>query len=178
MTYPHTLRYVLILVIQSITLSITAQKFIQLELPGDPIAIKYYEGMSISYKHIDYPEEYNDRIIRKIDVDNQMLVFDDGYITMDEITHVRRYRPWAKAIGYSMITFGTVWLTYGGIAHVATDDFDFGVDTAIIGGTSLIAGWLVKRYLYTKNYKIGKYARLRMLDITMPSPEEVYDKDK
>lgn len=149
------------------------QKFIQLELPGDPIALKYYEGMSISYKLSDYPDDWFSNVIREIKVDNEILVFEDGYITMGEITHIRRYRDWAKAIGYALNTFGVVWLTYGGLAH-AFSDFEFGIDTAVIGGSALIGGWILRKWLYKKDYKLGKHARLRMLDITMPSPEDVY----
>ena len=38
-----------------LTQLVAAQKFIQLELPGDPIVNKYFVGSSIVYKLIDYP---------------------------------------------------------------------------------------------------------------------------
>ena len=160
---------------------VTAQKFIQLELPGDPIASKYFEGSSIAYKLKDYPDEYFNKVIKQIIIENEILVFDDGYIEVADITHIRRFRPWAKALGYSLSTFGAVWITYGGIAHVFADDdmlnnegTKFGWDTAIIGGTAILTGWIISKWLYKKDYKLGKHARLRMLDITMPTSEEIY----
>lgn len=158
-----------------------AQKFIQLELPGDPIANKYFEGRIISYKLEDYPDDFFDKTIQRIDIENNLLVFDDGFINVDEITHIRRYRPWAKALGYLLNTFGAVWLGYGAIATSFADDdgfgnegTKFGWDTAIIGSTAIVAGWVLRKWLYKKDYKLGKHARLRMLDITMPTSEEVY----
>lgn len=158
-----------------------AQKFIQLELPGDPIATKYFEGSSIAYKVVDYPDEYFDKTISKIDIENNLLVFNDGFINVDDITHIRRYRPWAKALGYSLNAFGAVWLGYGALAAAFAQDDGrgnegsrFGWDTAIIGTTAIVAGWILRKWLYKKDYKIGKHARLRMLDITMPTSEEIY----
>ena len=160
---------------------VTAQKFIQLELPGDPISSKYFEGSSIAYKLKDYPDEYFNKVIKQIIIENEILVFDDGYIEVADITHIRRFRPWAKALGYSLSAFGAVWITYGGIAHVFADDdmlnnegTNFGWDTAIIGGAAILAGWIMRKWLYKKDYKLGKHARLRMLDITMPTSEEIY----
>lgn len=160
----------------------SAQKFIQLELPGDPIASKYYEGSSIAYKLVDYPDEFFNKRIEKIDIENNLLVFDDGFINVDDITHIRRFRPWAKALGYSLNTFGVVWIGYGALGAAFVDDDDrfgdegsrFGWDTAIIGTTAIVAGWILRKWLYKKDYKIGKHARLRMLDITMPTSEEIY----
>lgn len=159
----------------------TSQKFIQLELPGDPIANKYFEGSSFAYKLVDYPDEFFNKVIKTIDIKNEILVFEDGYIEIADITHVRRFRPWAKALGYSLSTFGAVWITYGGIAHFFADDDGlenegtrFGWDTAAIGGTAMLAGWIMRKWLYKKDYKLGKHANLRMLDITMPTSEEIY----
>jgi len=161
---------------------VSAQKFIQLELPGDPIATKYFEGSVISFKSVDYPDEFFDKRIDKIDIENELLVFEDGLIEVKSITHIRRYRPWAKALGYSLNTFGAVWLGYGALAEVFAQDQDdpraegngFGWDTAIIGATAIVSGYVLRKWLYKKDYKIGKYARLRMLDITMPTSEEIY----
>ena len=160
---------------------VKAQKFIQLELPGDPIANKYFAGSSIAYKLKDYPDEYFNKVIKKIDIENEILVFDDGYIEVADITHIRRFRPWVKALGYSLNTFGAVWITYGILGDAFSDDDGlgnegtrFGWDTAIIGGTAIITGWIMRKWLYKKDYKLGKHASLRMLDITMPTSEEIY----
>lgn len=172
--------FVFSLIILAIQFS-TAQKFIQLELPGDPIAFKYFEGSSIAYKLADYPDDFFNKVIRTIDIENELLVFDDGFIEVSEITHIRRFRPWAKALGYSLNTFGVVWLGFGALGAVFTEDDGmgnegtrFGWDTAIIGGTAILTGWILRKWLYKKDYKLGKHARLRMLDITMPTSEEIY----
>ncbi len=177
--------YLIILLCAFVSRLGSAQKFIQLELPGDPIAFKYFEGSSIAYKLADYPEDFFNKTIQTIDIDNELLVFDDGFIEVSEITHIRRFRPWAKALGYSLNTFGVVWLGYGalGAAFAEDDGFGnegtrFGWDTAVIGGTALLTGWILRKWLYKKDYKIGKHARLRMLDITMPTSEEIYGPKK
>ena len=177
--------YLIILLCAFVSRLGSAQKFIQLELPGDPIAFKYFEGSSIAYKLADYPEDFFNKTIQTIDIDNELLVFDDRFIEVSEITHIRRFRPWAKALGYSLNTFGVVWLGYGalGAAFAEDDGFGnegtrFGWDTAVIGGTALLTGWILRKWLYKKDYKIGKHARLRMLDITMPTSEEIYGPKK
>ena len=177
--------YLIILLCAFVSRLGSAQKFIQLELPGDPIAFKYFEGSTIAYKLADYPDDFFNKTIQTIDIDNELLVFDDGFIEVSEITHIRRFRPWAKALGYSLNTFGVVWLGYGalGAAFAEDDGFGnegtrFGWDTAVIGGTALLTGWILRKWLYKKDYKIGKHARLRMLDITMPTSEEIYGPKK
>lgn len=165
--------YILALLFVGLAQFASAQKFLQLELPGDPIAIKYYEGFAITYQLADYPDDWITSRIKTIDVDNNMLVFDDGFVNIKDITHVQRSRGWVKALGISLNTFGVSWLTFGGLS-AAFSDYEFGWDTAVIGGVSLGLGYVLKKWLYKKKYKIGKNARLRMLDITMPSPEEVY----
>jgi len=67
-------------------------------------------------------------------------------------------------------TFGTAWFAFGGVAHFAYSTFTFGVDTLVIGGTAMASGWLIRKLLKYKKYKIGRRTRLKILDLSWPAP--------
>lgn len=179
MTYPMTtipaLPYRMMLVsmivfMSSISTTVSAQVVLYLELMKEEKPIKYYEGQMLSYKSAEYPGEWNEVVIERIMDAEQIILFDGGMLKLSDITDVRRTRPWARTVGLMMQTFGVAWLGFGGLAHFTTSTFDFGVDTAVIGGTSIIAGYTIRKLFKYKKYKIGNKHRLKILDLSWPEP--------
>jgi hypothetical protein len=147
-----------------------AQVVLYVEIMTEDKPIKYYEGQSLMFKEKQFPEDWQLVKINRIIDAEKIILYEGGMLKMEDIIEIRRTRPWATAIGYMLQTFGVAWLTFGGIAHFTTDSFDFGVDTAVIGGTAIISGWLIRKLFKYKTYKIGKKVRLKILDLSWPEP--------
>jgi hypothetical protein len=144
-----------------------AQKLLQIEDPKEVKTIRYYEGEKITFKTEYFGKEWQTKKIKSIMVDEAVIVFEDGFISISEITHVRHGLPIRKIVGKALMTFGIGWLTYGGIAlmlnlpNVVPKDL-------LTGGIALVSGYFIQLFS-RKIYIVGKNARLRLLDITFPS---------
>jgi len=149
---------------------VDAQVVLYLEVMTEDKPIKYYEGQELMYKSKAFPDDWLKIKIERIMDEEKLILFDGGMLKLDDIIQIRRTRGWATVLGYMLQTFGVAWFGFGGIAHFTTDSFDFGVDTAVIGGTAIISGWLIKKLFRFKKYKIGKKIRLKILDLSWPEP--------
>ena len=148
-----------------------AQIVFYVEIMTEDKPIKYYEGQNLMFKTKDYPKEWqNVKIERLIDAE-KIILYDGGMLNLEDIIEIRRTRPWATTVGYMLQTFGVAWFAFGGIAHFTTDNFDFGVDTLIIGSTAIASGWLLRKLFKYKKYKVGKKVRLKILDLSWPEPK-------
>lgn len=148
----------------------SAQVVLYMEMMKEEKPIKYYEGQMLSFKSTAYPDEWQEIIIDRIIDEEKLVLYEGGMLKLGDITDIRRSRGWATMIGYMLQTFGTAWLAFGGVAHFAYSNFTFGVDTLAIGGTAIATGWLMRKLLKYKKYKIGRRNRLKILDLSWPSP--------
>lgn len=147
-----------------------AQVVLYMEIMTEEKPIKYYEGQNLMFKHKDYPDEWQSIKLERIMDEEKIILYDGGMLNLSDIKEIRRSRPWATALGYSLQTFGVVWFGYGGLAHLFADSFSFGVDTFVIGSTALVSGWLLRKLFRFKKYKIGRTTRLKILDLSWPEP--------
>ena len=144
---------------------VNGQKYLQIEMINDPVTIKIQEGEIITYK-LNHSDEWITSRINRFLIEEKAIVMDDGYARLEDISYIMRYRPAANYIGKGLMTFGTGWLLYGGIAAIGAD-FDFGGDTLLIGGGSFFFGWLIRKLFYKKPLHIGHRYRLRLLDLSL-----------
>ena len=147
-----------------------AQVVLYMEMMGEEKPIKYYEGQILSFKSAAYPDEWQEVKIDRIIDEEKLVLYEGGMLKLTDITDVRRARRWASTIGLMLQTFGTAWLAFGGVAHFAYSNFTFGVDTLAIGGTAIATGWIMRKLLKYKKYKIGRRTRLKILDLSWPAP--------
>lgn len=150
--------------------SVQSQVVLYFEKMSDVTPQKIYAGQKISVKLKGYQEDWTTVKIERILKDENIILYDGGMFDLEDIIYIRMTRPWASTISVSMISFGTSWLVYGGIAHFAVGTFTFGLDTAVIGAGSIIGGWLIRKLFRWKKYKIGKKNRLKILDLSWPPP--------
>jgi hypothetical protein len=67
--------------------------------------------------------------------------------------------------------FGAAWFVFAGIIEggrsfgVLETNYKFGTDTAIIGGTALLTGFLTKKIWGTAIKKMNDRNRLRIIDL-------------
>lgn len=162
--------FLMIFCFQIISFSLSGQVVLYLEIMKEEKPTKYYEGQKLSFKSKEFPKEWQEITLDRFVVEGETILYDGGMLNVKDITKIRRKRPWAALGGTMLQTFGTSWLVFGGIAHYGTSSFTFGTDTAIIGGTAILSGWLMKKLFKYKKYKIGKKNRLKILDLSWPAP--------
>ncbi|MBP6566020.1 MAG: hypothetical protein KA270_02570 [Saprospiraceae bacterium] len=145
--------------------SLGAQKLLQLEILREVEAIKFGEGSTITFKTKEYPKEWQTKKIETIIPVEDILVFDDGMVSIKDITQLRLSNGTAKAFGQLFSGFGAGWLLFGGVAQIA-GDYEFTWGTFAIGAVAVGLGWILNKFVSKKTYKMGKNANLRIIDIS------------
>lgn len=146
-----------------------SQIFLQLEFYDNPKSIKYQVGEQLTFK-TEESSQWITKRIEKLDYDNQIIIFTSSYQDLTEITQVKRHKKWVKQLGLKLMQFSAAWFLYGGIAHFAADDFDFGYDTLGIGGGALLTGYVMYKFAGTSTYDVKNKERLRIIDVSWPDP--------
>lgn len=143
------------------------QIFLFVEQMTEIRPIKILEGSTISIKTKDNQEWHNVKMDRLIESEG-IIVHEDGYVQLSQITHLRRERLWIKYLAFGLKNFAYGWGVYGSIAWAA------GLGTTSLGmvaaGVALpwAIGWVLKKLWLWKKYKIGKKVRLRIIDLSLP----------
>lgn len=149
----------------------SGQVILQLEIFKEVEAVKFRTGDVIHYKTKQYPKEWNAAKIERLLNDEKLIITDDGMVRLEDITEFRVYKPTVHALGLRLMQIGVVWWTYGGLIHLFTDN-KFTWSTFAIGATSVGIGYILKKWVSKRTFKIKKNANLRILDISFPSPGE------
>jgi hypothetical protein len=146
---------------------LSSQRILQLEMVNDPETMKYYEGMEITFK-IKGSDEWLTRTIEIIMINEQAIVFNEGFYKLDEITAIQNKRFGVLIFSSVMTTFGTAWLGFGAIEELAFAGKQHTAKTWIIGGTAALLGYGMRKLFYKHNKKLnsGRY-RLRLLELSM-----------
>jgi hypothetical protein len=155
------------------SMSVSGQILLQLEIPHQVNAIKFSSGDEITFKSSDKPGEWQKRRIDYIIHGDNIIVFEDGMISLKDITHFRIYNNTAKAFGHVFLGFGSGWFVFGGIASLA-GKYSFTTGTFAIGAVALGIGWLMNKIISRRTFKIGKSGNLRIIDISFPTGAGVY----
>lgn len=160
-------RYVLLLLLLSLSASLSAQKFLQLEKRGSLKTFRYYPGDEIAF---ELDEQWYQRYIQGLDVDQGLIYVEDGVVEVEKITHFKRLDAGQQAVTFSNMlwTFGAGWLLFSVVDGIAGNDFKTNAVTVPLGAG--LAGGGIRLFGKARRHRIGEKWRLRMLDLTMPSP--------
>ncbi len=142
-----------------------AQVYLQVEKFNSPQTIKLIVGSPLEFRIHAYPKTWRKGTIDYILYDEQTIAVDGDIFHVDELKDIRFDRPWAKQIGASLITFSGVWFTYGLLITAFDDNFEFGVDTVVVGAGSFVIGYILRKFFGKKKFKLGKNSRLRVVDL-------------
>lgn len=149
------------------------QIFFQLERSGTTNVQRYAAGDRIVFKTKDYPDAWQKNKIFRILPEDNALVFDDRITYLQDITYFKYYRPWPNGIGTNLMRFGGAWFLFAGIIEggrelgVLDTRYTFGTDTAVIGGTALLSGFLIKKLWGVSVKKINSKNRVRIIDLRL-----------
>jgi p-aminobenzoyl-glutamate transporter AbgT len=149
---------------------VNGQQFLQIETINDPQTQKYNLGETIKIKKKDSNEWQSIRMLKFLYNDN-VIVYDEGFLNINDIEAIRETRPVVNILSKMMMTFGAVWLVYGGLSGQLDRDPVSGYADLAIGTSSLVAGWGIGKAFYKRDYKIGSRYKLRLLDLRMSSQE-------
>lgn len=162
-------RFIVIIVfLTGMMYTLSGQVFIQLEHYDDPVSTRFFIGDYFMYQTSSTGKKWFNEKIESIQFDEEMVYFTSGMLKLDEITKVKVYKRWARGFGDLLIRFGGGWFAYAGVTHFLNEDWNFGWDTAAIGGTAIFLGFLMKKVVATSTYNVKKKNRLRIMDIQWP----------
>lgn len=149
----------------------SAQIYVQIEIFNQPKTIKYQPGQSITFQESSNPDEWQSEVIKDILVDESVLLFEHGFLSIDNITKVKRTNTAAKYGGKTLMTFGIAYLLFGVIIEVATPNEGLNATNISVGTGALATGYILNKTFGKKIYWMGKTARLRVIDLRFSVPE-------
>lgn len=145
------------------TVSLNAQVFLQIEPFNTPHTIKFQVGDQLMLKTYE-DDEYTLMEIEEIMIDEDVIIFDRTFLALESIKEVKLDRKGIEPLSNLLMGFGISYLSFAGILELA-DRWDFSADTAVIGGGAVASGFLIKRTMGKKRFRMGKNARLRIIDL-------------
>ncbi len=150
----------------------TAQKVLQIEKAGSFKVQKIFIGQTIDYK-LEGNDYFIEGVIEDLDIENQVIVLADRYVTLKDIVALRYPRSWPQGVSKSLLWFGVGW-SFFAVVGTATDgesSTSYQWSDAVVSASSLTSSFLVSKISRYKKIKIGKRRRLRLLDINFSPPE-------
>lgn len=142
------------------------QLFVKIEKSGTTFSERIYPGKLLEFK-TTHDEDWRQAELIDIIPETQLLLFDDQVHELSSIVVIRdnRRSRWSGPLGTSLMTFGLSWNVYAGGAHFFDETFTYTKRDAIIGGTTILSGYLLQRLIRYKTIRLdGKY-RLRIIDM-------------
>ena len=148
------------------TLQAKGQLFVKIEKSGTTFSERIYPGKLLVFKTQE-DEDWRQAELIDIIPETQLLLFEDQVHKLSSIIAIRdnRRSRWSGPLGTSLMTFGLSWNVYAGGAHFFDETFTYTKRDAIIGGTTILSGYLLQRLVRYKTIRSdGKY-RLRIIDM-------------
>ena len=155
----------IILIICITVASAKSQMYLQLEVFNSTTTKKYAPGSKLVYKTKEFPKGWTRANIETINYEDQFVMMDNGQILfVDDITEIRTFNIVPALLAKGMYVFVAQSLVFGiiDVIREKTITWQFGVYT--VGGTAL--GIFFDKIAY-KKYRMGKNARVRLLDLRM-----------
>lgn len=149
-----------------------SQKVLKLDTPKNPSKAAYYIGSRIIFKleNTKGNDIWYSEIIKDFDLERGLIVFENWQIHYDEIISLRN--PYAhrlaKVAARMLEGFGVGLILFSTLGRLSPDCPNCN-EALVVGGGSLLLGWIIDKLTGVKNYKIGKRNRLHLLDIA-PRP--------
>jgi len=143
---------------------------LQVEVINSLDKLEYYVGQRVNYTVKSYPDEWRKGVITDILVDDQVIIFNNDMVALDQFSAVKRFNTPARMLGGMLFTFGAGWTLYGVVATLVSD-FRFTGQELFIGLGSLGSGFLISKLFNYHKYDLEKGARLRIIDRRFSVPD-------
>ena len=176
MNYPNSTLSILRLLMPITFLLVTVfessgQKVLQLETRGKIKTKKFYEGDEL-YVKLKIDKFWRQATIIDIQVDDNIVEFDFGSVTLDEIEKFKtpKQNIRGRRIRRSMLMSGASFALFTPLELIYQDDPNYNL---IAGGLSIgVLGVLLKPIVdMISMHRIGGRKRLRLLDLSFQAPD-------
>ena len=144
--------------------NVYSQLFLQLERYNNPVSIKFQIDEPLEFRLKEFPKTWRKEVIINLIPEEQLIVFEDSYYHIDEIKEIRRRFPTVKSIGTKLMQFSAAWFVYGGIATLASSDYQMSASEIIVGATAAGIGYIIRELFSKKKIKLNDRRRLRVMD--------------
>jgi len=143
--------------------------YLQIEEINSTDVIKYYPGDKLKFSTIEYPKAWHTETIKEIRPEEKLIILSTGYIRPEDIHSIQRTNRGANIMGHVLDKFAAGWFVFGAYATVVDTGYKMSVREMVIGGIAIATGWLIRKLFGKKNYPMGKFYRVRIMDIRFPS---------
>lgn len=147
------------------TFHLNAQKILQIEKVGSHKLVRFYPGNEVTFKLNNAPGWFTRRI-NDINAEQNLILFEkEGFININDITHIQKTAAKAKwkGVGNSLYVFGLNWGFWSLGGTLLGDELTW--LAAIVPATAFALGTVIKWLGKGKVWKMGKRRRLRVLDL-------------
>lgn len=164
------MRFILTVLLFSVTLTYTqAQRILLLETKNSAQTEKYFIGDYLQYRLTD-DEQWYDGHLYELREDQQLIVFEDRFVTLEEVRTLKRRRSGPRTFAVMLGTFGLAWSGFAAIG-TATDgnpDTNYRWSDAAVTGVSIGLGAMLQLLWGTQKRRVGpdQRRRLRIIDIS------------
>lgn len=162
--FKYTILASILIFIFSTDLNAQLGIYLQIEIINSPKTIKFSSGDKINFKTVDYPDDWQKELITEILVDENVIVFQNDFIHIDQFTKLRIPNRGAQFLGKSLFTFGSAWSFFGILADLA-GDFQFRGRELVIGASTIATGYTINKVFNYKSFNVKRGARLRIVDL-------------
>ena len=141
-----------------------SQTFIQFEKSGSLKTERFFQGDLLLFQ-LEGEEGWFEETIEEIYVEDDLILFTNRIVPISKISAIRdvdRF-PFLKGLGNKLIVFAGVFFTYSLLATLS--GWNLSVDTAIIGGSALVVGLILKWLFKHKTWRIKGRKRLRAITL-------------
>ncbi len=152
--------------IMLLALSVSGQRYLQLETINDPQTLKYVENQKITYMSKTLPE-WQTRKIEKLMIADSLVLFYDGFMRLNDFDAIQTKRPAVGAASITLGTFGAGWLAFAVVDELYQPGRQLDTQTLVIGGAGLLLGYTLNKFFYKRTHKLGNRYRLRMIDLSI-----------
>ncbi len=131
--------------------------------------VNFYEGEEITVR-LKGEEKYHTFTIVRLIPETNTILTQLGPIQVEDIVRYRSYKgkKASKALSLTFYNFGASWVLFSLGAALVGNPLTWSV--AIVGGTSALIGFLIRKIFKQRTYKIGKKRRMRILDLNPVPP--------
>ena len=161
------LKNILVLSFLFFAVAAQGQLFLKIEKIGSPYFNKrIYPGQTLVFK-VQGDENWRTSELIELISETQLLVFEDQAHPIDEILFLRddKRSTWSKPLGTSLTTFGVSWSFYAGIGSIFDDTIKYTKRDAIVTGSTILAGFAIRKLFKHKTLVMGKNYNLRIIDL-------------
>jgi hypothetical protein len=141
-----------------------AQKYLQIEKRNTTKVRRFMEGDVITYKIKGKEEPWHTDEIQRIVVENGILIMPNGMVKISDIDRLRFERYWTDAYKKSMYAFGGGWAFWNIVGTILKEE-TLEKGDAIVVGSSIASGFLVRKIFKYRIMKMGAKRRLRVIDL-------------